>query len=255
MKNFKKTVMPGYLPEGPNGAYKPMHVTIAYRDGKLSITGVVGAAANGNCYGSFGQCHDELLRKDFKLALNWTAEDVNYLNVVWNRWPLNDMRPCCEHQREAGWLEKADETLHTYTWRLKDEVPKDKKMIESNILETVKRGEGFPAYGVEHPFTKLLNLPRSITTVEPSAPSAEYEPWEGFTIKHVKTSKAGHTFWTEAANRGACDGHPDGLLGKPCPICGYKYGSAWQFEEVPESVLKWLYELPYAEKRCAWGKA
>ena len=38
--------------------------------------------------------------------------------------------------------------------------------------------------------------------------------------------------------------HPEGLLSVPCPTCGYKYGSAWLHEEVPQDVLDWLYGLP-----------
>jgi hypothetical protein len=31
--------------------------------------------------------------------------------------------------------------------------------------------------------------------------------------------------------------HPDGLLCKPCKVCGYKYGSEWKREEIPAEVL------------------
>lgn len=33
-------------------------------------------------------------------------------------------------------------------------------------------------------------------------------------------------------------------LGKPCPICGYKYGCGWIFEPVPDEVIEWLFNLP-----------
>jgi hypothetical protein len=33
------------------------------------------------------------------------------------------------------------------------------------------------------------------------------------------------------------DEHPDGLLSHPCPVCGYKYGTAWNREEIPDEVL------------------
>jgi hypothetical protein len=46
--------------------------------------------------------------------------------------------------------------------------------------------------------------------------------------------------------------HPEGLLGKPCPVCGYKYGSAWNKEEVPEDALAWLYDLPDTKITPAW---
>ena len=33
------------------------------------------------------------------------------------------------------------------------------------------------------------------------------------------------------------DEHPGGLLGVPCPECGYRYGSEWKVEEVPTGVV------------------
>jgi hypothetical protein len=33
------------------------------------------------------------------------------------------------------------------------------------------------------------------------------------------------------------DEHPDGLLAKPHPECGYRYGSAWLYEPLPGDVL------------------
>lgn len=39
--------------------------------------------------------------------------------------------------------------------------------------------------------------------------------------------------------------YPDGLLAAPCPECGYRFGSAWLFEEVPANVLAYLSELPF----------
>ena len=43
-----------------------------------------------------------------------------------------------------------------------------------------------------------------------------------------------------------------GLLCKPCPECGYKYGTAWLKKEVPEEVIQWLKALPDADKVPAW---
>jgi hypothetical protein len=34
------------------------------------------------------------------------------------------------------------------------------------------------------------------------------------------------------------DEHPEGLLNEPCPVCGYRYGSAWLREEIPADVAK-----------------
>lgn len=48
------------------------------------------------------------------------------------------------------------------------------------------------------------------------------------------------------------DEHPDGILGKPCPVCGYQYGHAWQTEEVPQEVIDWLFNLPESPVVPAW---
>jgi len=34
--------------------------------------------------------------------------------------------------------------------------------------------------------------------------------------------------------------HPQGLLSKACPVCGYRYGSAWLKEELPQNVIDFL---------------
>lgn len=34
----------------------------------------------------------------------------------------------------------------------------------------------------------------------------------------------------------------------PCPICGYKMGTAWCSEPVPPEVLDWLFNLPKASR-------
>jgi hypothetical protein len=46
--------------------------------------------------------------------------------------------------------------------------------------------------------------------------------------------------------------HPRGVLNKPCPICGYKYGSQWLRSSVPSFVLEWLRDLPPTDKEPAW---
>lgn len=38
--------------------------------------------------------------------------------------------------------------------------------------------------------------------------------------------------------------HPRGLLGRPCPTCGYRYGTEWKREPLPREVLDWFEALP-----------
>lgn len=44
------------------------------------------------------------------------------------------------------------------------------------------------------------------------------------------------------------DEHPS----EPCPTCGYKYGNAWLYEEVPASIVAYLTELPETDRTPAW---
>ena len=46
--------------------------------------------------------------------------------------------------------------------------------------------------------------------------------------------------------------HPKGVLGKECPVCGYKYGSKWLTKEVPVEALEFLYNLPDTTIEPAW---
>ena len=31
--------------------------------------------------------------------------------------------------------------------------------------------------------------------------------------------------------------HPQGLLGEPCEVCGYRYGTAWLHDEIPAEII------------------
>jgi len=39
------------------------------------------------------------------------------------------------------------------------------------------------------------------------------------------------------------DEHPKGVLSKPCPVCGYKYGSAWLHRPIPKDDLERIEKL------------
>jgi hypothetical protein len=44
-------------------------------------------------------------------------------------------------------------------------------------------------------------------------------------------------------------------VGKPCPTCGYKYGTEWKFEQVPSDVIAFLDSLPATSLAYPWRMA
>ena len=59
--------------------------------------------------------------------------------------------------------------------------------------------------------------------------------WERW---HLNDMRAG------CVHQRAMDWNVDEHLGKPCPICGYKYGYVWIFEPIPDEIIEWLFNLP-----------
>jgi hypothetical protein len=172
---MKKIINPGKVPTGKQNS--ELHIRLEYTDGRLRMSGVVGALSSGNGKGISGQCHDSL--KEIAIyKKGWDKEKCVQLFEIWKKFHLNDMHEECEHQAAAGWLDIAN-----------------KQVGVNNGIKSE---------------TKSLRLLKE-------------------------------------------DEHPDGILCKPCPVCGYKYGTAWNRVEVPESVIKWLFDLPDAETPCAWN--
>jgi hypothetical protein len=99
MDNFTKIVNPAKM---KLGAYnRPIFCKIAYQDGKLSISGVVGPKSNGNAYGGCGQIIMDFREYDHRgwttldaltLCDGWDRDMIKRFFDIWDRWHLNDMR-------------------------------------------------------------------------------------------------------------------------------------------------------------------
>jgi hypothetical protein len=220
--------------------HAPLKITIVYgnelnptRPYSLSITGWYG----GNRNGGGGQCVDTLRNEITKYAPGWNAERANQLADVWERWHMNDTRAECEHQRELGWRELAKVPVTLYHWRLKMSVLDQQKKAEKRILEATKAGKRVKATKAE---MKVIGLSWDKLTHYPelSAEDAKYyEP-----KRQLFSGDQGHTEvktlgWLKPSE------HPFGLLTAQCPVCGYKRGTSWLHEDVPQDVLDWLQSL------------
>ena len=216
---------------------------IEYSDGKLSICGVVGPMSNGNCHGSAGQCVDSIREGEPKAP--WTREMLDKFCNLWDRWHLNDMKAACEHQRELGWESEAKEEITLYHYRMTREASEAKREAEKAAVSALRNGATFTPTKEQQFFA---NLPYGLDIYE--APAEELAPY----YEPKKPLYSGDTGPTERKTRGRVryDESELGILCKPCPVCGYKYGTSWKKEDVPQEVIDWLFSLPDTEVTPAW---
>lgn len=228
-----------------NGEAFPVNafVKIEYENGRLSISGVVGPKSNGDCYGSCGQCVDAI--REGTPNDDWTPEMLEKLCNIWDEWHLNDARPYCKHQKELGWREQAREELTLYRYRLTDEAYKSKQKAEKEALNALKEGKTFVPTKEQSFFA---NLEYGLDV---------YEELSGELAQHYRPKKplyAGDDGFTKTETRGwvRYDKYDKGILCKPCPVCGYKYGSSWLKEDVPQEIIDWLFALPTTKSNPLW---
>lgn len=147
---------------------------------------------------------------------------------LWKLYHLNDVHPECEHQAAEGWGEKAAEKVTLYHWRLTKEAIAEQKAAEKAAIVALKCGENFKPTIKQKFFANLQYALTTHTEILPVNIAKYYEP--------KKSLYAGNTGHTETKALGWLreTEHPDGILAKACPVCGYKYGTAWNYFPIPE---------------------
>lgn len=241
MNAFKKTVHIGdvFIYTIRKKEWVPVFVTIEYRDEKdgklvLSLTGVEGPTNDGNAYGGCGQIamHFEAHEEVFRPAPGYSRETVETLLAYWDRWHLNDMRAGCEHQRE-NW--DTDKKLTIYHYKLKIEHLLAQNKLKDRVMDEVKRSGSCTPLTEEEQV--LINLPYSVksATKDELVWPSSHLLLDHYELEKTETVMAVHTRHDE---------FQEGLLCKPCEVCGYKLGSTWLYEQVPDEVLEFLKNLP-----------
>ena len=218
-----------------HGPYGNVYCRVQYKNGKLSITGVEGPKSNGDAIGSCGQINDHLTADVTEFAPGWDAEKVAKFAAIWARWHLNDMRPGCEHQRTENW---GAEELEIVTYKMTAEAFKLRDAALEEAASAAREGR----------VANLTDTGRALISPDwfkdKFTPPDADSPLSGmYEVKTRETKRAG---WVRVEE------HPRGVLNKPCPICGYKYGNKWIREEVPAEVLEYLASLPVADMSPAW---
>jgi hypothetical protein len=211
------------------GRARPVFITIEWDGKRLSISGVEGPRADGDCWGSCGQIE----MHGWEAYTARPGFDLDRLREVWSAWHLNDMRAACPHQRAAGW---GSETLEVVTYRLSSEGHRLRKEAE----EETKRA------GIAGEVARLTDAGRLMVGPDWfrdrfTPPDAD-SPLSG--LYEVKKREQKASGWVNENE------HPRGVLSKPCPECGYKYGSAWLTEEVPGEILDYLRAIPSGAALC-----
>jgi hypothetical protein len=233
---MRRIIRPGKVEDGN------LYIKIKYEDKKgeghegqkcLSLIGVVGPKSNGDARGSCGQVTGELLRiKEY--APSWDEGMARKLYEVWECWHLNDMNASCEHQVGPAWDTSREIRFVGYQSTYKA------KKLKLQALQGPLLPEAYEILGkVNEYHGESLNaeaIPEDVTRLEAEG---FLEPWHWEQLE--KTEVAG---WV-SVKRG-------GLLDKPCPTCGYKYGTGWLYRAVPEDVISFLFSLPETDTTPAW---
>ena len=227
---------------GTKGYYQNAYAEIEYEDGSLSIHGVIAPKSDGNCLGSCGQCIDEI--RGGKPTEDWTDEMLQKFCDIWDRYHLNDMCPYCEHQKALNWDQLAEKRVTLYHYRRTKEAQDKAREAENAAIKALKNGETFTPTKEQVFFA---TLPLSITT---------HKELDGENAKYYEPKKPSYSRgqgFTEEKPLGwlSENEHPDGILGKACPVCGHKYGTGRK-EEVPQDIIEWLFNLPTTKVKPAW---
>lgn len=212
---------------------------ITFKDGELSITGVIGPKANGDARGGCGQINmsfaESYPEETRTYAEGWTPELFARFLSTWDQWHLNDMRAGCEHQR-AAWDPSVPVIVTSYTWG-----PSFHAM-RKQVEDATATAEEYQTYQTMK--ARVYAVTIGFNTPKHETPEiAELHAGDWIKAEKQETKTAGWISHTE---------HPDGLLSKPCPTCGYKYGTAWLKEEVPADVIAFLESLPNSILTPAW---
>lgn len=213
---FERTIEIGTM---ENERDNHVFIDINFDGKRLSIAGDVSSVNRKFMY-ECGQINMSLKPEDINPADDWNTIKIAHLFAVWNRWHLNDMRAGCEHQ-ERNWNKNKELQIPKYTWTIEYNNARNRaadgkmSMAEYQTFRTMSQ--------------KVIDL-----TINDNRNDEIIKLLTDAKMLRVEKIE------TKIANWVTQNEHPEGILSKPCEICGYKYGSKWNFEQVPEDVLEYL---------------
>ena len=206
---------------------RKVEIEVKIRDGNLSIVG------SSRYFG--GQINDELRERIDEINFYnwWNRGKFLKLLDIWDEWHLNDMHPECEHQRELGWGKEGKDTVQKYTFTLSADTIRKKNKLKEEIISGFLCQEE-----VENTQERreLLSMPyrKVIYTndIEASINIIDSMKAKGYDYDGVELVARGWISYSESQKYG--------ILRKPCPVCGYGYGTGWKRVELPSDVVNFL---------------
>lgn len=212
---MQRTFYFGKIPYAGDRRNNEADVTIeyVYRNGKkcFSASGNIWNRSHTNTLMS-GQCIGEI-------AKFVNTPTFNEILRLWRLYHLNDMHPECDHQAALSWPSKAKQRILVNVYTKKAQTLRDTHKLREDIVETARCGNPVSLTDEQR---LLLSLESTIVTNAFTLPE-NIAPYYYLKVSELRT--AGSVTQAE---------HPNGLLCKPCPVCGYKYGSGFNYIEIPE---------------------
>ena len=176
----------------------------------LRISGDFLSFKYGDCSGQIKDAIKEHL-KEFKKEHQKTLKQIIKL---WDKYHLNDLNPDCKH--------KINEKL----------ADKKIKIIKLRYTEEAKKLNKIRDFGYFKQF---------ITVTEEGLKNIPSKLYELKTYTHSKNDAI--EFKTARWVEYHPIFRPDGVLCKPCPKCGYKYGTSWNYEPIPKKDLQIINQI------------
>lgn len=196
---------------------------------RFSVSAMVWNVLRSNCIRG-GQCLDTI-------APYMDNPIFSEIFRLWKAYHLNDMHPECEHQHAAGWDKLASKKVTLYHWRMTRAAITEQDNAKKAALSALTAGETFTPTTEQTFFAGLSYFLTTWTETPPAELAKYYEP-----KKPLYPGDIGHTE-TKALGLLKESEHPDGLLSKACPVCGYKYGTSWVYFPIPVKDEKIIYKL------------
>jgi len=199
----------------------------------LSICGNIGSRGGGQINKTLEKL---LLDNSIDYRPDWNTGKLAHLLEVWKENHLNDIKAGCRHQNESGESRKKITiiTPKINVWKIKDDETRRRAERLLKLLEIGKVTFQTDLYPVDY---LILDIFKAAKNGEVYKPKTEGEKsYFEHGIIEIKTEE-------KAAGWVRQDEHPDGVLNKPCPQCGYKYGSAWLFEPLPQDAIELISSL------------